>query len=137
MCLVLKRIKNYLSRLLLDLTSDDLYSYFTIEQNTGIICPAFSGDILSNFIVNSTLSYVDQFSLKTCYNLIIFASTKILTIQDLQKVAFENTNCSFSFLKICTNKIKVNFRPPEFRKTNIECEKSKLFNKFYLNVKSM
>ncbi len=99
---------------ILDYNSDNLFKYFVIEQNTGIICSLINNDLLSDLIVNSGSSYFDYYNLNTCYNLLIYASTRLLMYDDLKIINYDSKNCSFSYFKVCTNKMKNKYEPPIF-----------------------
>ena len=99
---------------------DTLYHYFTIEQNTGIVCPIIHNDILSEIVVNSSLSYVDPYTTNTCYNLMIYASNRLLTFNDLLSTNYDSHNCSFTYLKVCTVTMKKIYKPPVLNGTDFE-----------------
>lgn len=108
-----------------DYLTDSLYQSLTINKLNGLICrkDQVSVENLIDTLTHSPLSYLDKVN-GICQNVILFASKNNLNPNELTSLQYENSNCSFSYLKVCTQNKEINEFPPVFRKETV-CQASK------------
>jgi len=97
--------------------TDSLYQSLTINKLNGLICKkeqVLTENLITS-LTHSPLSYLDQVN-GICQNFYLFASKYNFNQHELTSLQYENSNCSFTYLKVCTQNKEINDFPPVFRK---------------------